>query len=434
MNKYYNLKKISLILISIICLSSISISEGSSINHLQNSSNDILYVGCNEFDCYPTIQSAIDAAKWGDTIFVFQESSPYNENIIISKSLNIIGENKNTTIIDGKGMNSVVYITSDSVYLTNFTIRNGGNHPGIIINSDNNLIKNNYLFSNSIGIKCEYSQNNIISINKINDNGDNGILLYGSSNNYITECIIENNYKGISLDQNSINNTIYGNDIIFNQIGINLESSSLNNIYWNMISDSIYGLYSIGSSNNNYNENFINKNHNGMFISNSPYCIIKSENVVSNNDNYGLYLFESDNSIINENTISDNKYGIIINNSNNLDIYWNHINNNENGINLYNNNKINIFLNYIQNNLNKGIYSIFCKSLIISYNNFMNNNCQSYFVLSSIFNHNKWANNYWDDWNGIGSYRINGEINGFIQIDTWYKMDRNPVDNPYDIK
>ncbi|RLF45340.1 MAG: hypothetical protein DRN29_06910, partial [Thermoplasmata archaeon] len=69
------------------------------------SSNDlngnILYVGGSGTGNYSRIQDAIDDANDGDTIFVYSNSSPYYEHIIINKSINLVGENKNTTIIDG---------------------------------------------------------------------------------------------------------------------------------------------------------------------------------------------------------------------------------------------------------------------------------------------------------------------------------------------
>jgi pectin methylesterase-like acyl-CoA thioesterase len=49
---------------------------------------------------YNTIQEGIDAASNGDTVFVF--SGTYFENVIVNKAINLTGENKDTTIIDGQ--------------------------------------------------------------------------------------------------------------------------------------------------------------------------------------------------------------------------------------------------------------------------------------------------------------------------------------------
>jgi pectin methylesterase-like acyl-CoA thioesterase len=60
-----------------------------------------LYVGGSGFGNYTKIQDAIDNASEGDTIFV--HNGIYNENITIIKTINLIGEDKNTTIINGSG-------------------------------------------------------------------------------------------------------------------------------------------------------------------------------------------------------------------------------------------------------------------------------------------------------------------------------------------
>jgi len=65
-----------------------------------------LYVGGSGPGNYTRIQDAIDnASDWGDTVFVYDDSSPYYEFLIINKSISLIGENKDTTII--KGYNNI---------------------------------------------------------------------------------------------------------------------------------------------------------------------------------------------------------------------------------------------------------------------------------------------------------------------------------------
>jgi len=91
----------------------------------KTSYGNVLYVGGNGTGNYTNIQDAIDDAISGDTIFVFDDSSPYYENLIINKSISLIGENKKTTIIDGSGANNIVLIRlADYVQLRGFTIRN----------------------------------------------------------------------------------------------------------------------------------------------------------------------------------------------------------------------------------------------------------------------------------------------------------------------
>ena len=60
-----------------------------------------LYVGGTGEGNYTSIQEAINYSFEVDTVYVYDDSSPYFENIIINKSIHLIGENKDTTVIDG---------------------------------------------------------------------------------------------------------------------------------------------------------------------------------------------------------------------------------------------------------------------------------------------------------------------------------------------
>ena len=71
---------------------------------------------------YSTIQEAIDAAIPGDTIYVWDGF--YVENVILNKTVSLIGNSSATTIIDGNQAGHSVYITSDWVNVTGFSIRN----------------------------------------------------------------------------------------------------------------------------------------------------------------------------------------------------------------------------------------------------------------------------------------------------------------------
>lgn len=151
-----------------------------------------LYVGGSGPNNYTKIQDAINDASDGDTVFVYDDSSPYYESLVINKEINLIGENKSTTVIDGRDAGDVVYITVDWVNITGFTILSDKNFVtciivrgnqnniskntiegkagyGISVTGDYNCINKNCIRNNSIGIRCEGSHtivfNNNISIN-----------------------------------------------------------------------------------------------------------------------------------------------------------------------------------------------------------------------------------------------------------------------------
>ena len=201
---------------------------------------NILYVGGSGPNNYTSIQDAINNASDGDTVFVYDDSSPYYENVVVDKSINLIGEDRNNTIIDGGGSVSVVYIFADWVNISGFTIRNSG--------------------INGISV---HSNNIIINDNTINSNNYDGIDLYCSSNNTITgNNINSNNDYGIELDYSS-NNTISGNTISKNGIGIFLSDSYFNVIKYNNFKKNLleFQIYASFFLDDHYSSNSWNRNY-----------------------------------------------------------------------------------------------------------------------------------------------------------------------------
>jgi len=168
--------------------------NGNSINGSNN--GRILYVGGNGPNNYTSIQAAINDANNGDTIFVYDDSSPYYENLVIDKSVKLIGENRETTIIDGMKKNNTIFIITSNISVRNFTIRNGtigiGNsrwHE----NLEKITIKNNIIVDNiQEGISLWRSNHCIIYGNTVS-NDTWGICLYGSYfNRVINNNLMEN--------------------------------------------------------------------------------------------------------------------------------------------------------------------------------------------------------------------------------------------------
>src|SRR5580700_6265234 len=82
-----------------------------------------------------TIGHAIALASSGDTVKV--APSTYKENLAIGISLNILGANARTTIVDGNQAKTVFTISSGVVLLSGLTIENGsaaGGYAGGILN------------------------------------------------------------------------------------------------------------------------------------------------------------------------------------------------------------------------------------------------------------------------------------------------------------
>jgi len=214
-------------------------------------------------DDFDSIQKAINNASEGSTIFV--HNGTYHENVVINKSIALIGEDRDRTIIDGSGSGNVIVIRTSKASVERFTIRNGGGgNSGILVDhSLGNVISNNEIIGNSEGISLSRSSGNVISGNNVSTNTD-GIYLSSSSNNTFSDNIIySTTYDGIFLDSSS-NNTFYRNVISrSSNTGISLYDSSSNVIVGNTISDNAYfGIYLFPFSGNNiiFHNNFDNTN------------------------------------------------------------------------------------------------------------------------------------------------------------------------------
>ena len=191
------------------------------------------------------IQDLIDNASSGDTIYI--PNGIYYEHLRINKSINLVGEDKNTTIIDGGGNGTIIYITSNDVTISGFTIQNGGD--GIrICRYARNTIKDNIIKSNNgDGLSIEGSDFNRIFGNNINSNNGTGISVGRA------HLGIPGLYVGSGL------NVIEGNNISNNEDGIYLLSSNLHRIIKNNFIDNCRDAYFVDSCLNLWSRNYWNK-------------------------------------------------------------------------------------------------------------------------------------------------------------------------------
>jgi parallel beta-helix repeat protein len=257
-----------------------------------------LYVGGSGPGNYTKIQDAINASSDGDTVFVY--SGIYPESVNVNKAINLVGENKNTTIIEG-GWGYCVNIRKSSVFVTGFTVRDCGFYydGGINIISGHATIIGNILSHNIVG----------------------GITAKGSYNLIANNSII-GNPRGIGLEGGSNNNTVTGNVI---------ESSNYSGI--------VLEFY-VPSSNDTIKGNIIRNNSCGIKILNGNNTLI-TNNIITNNS-VGIDIDRAwvpeepkppyaNNTIIENNTIAYNKYGLIFYNANNSHVYHNNILKNHEG-------------------------------------------------------------------------------------------------------
>jgi len=95
---------------------------------------------------YPgqSIQEAINSAQPGDTIFV--HNGTYTEHVVVNRTVSVIGEKRNTTIIDGSGAGTGILVTANHVTVQGFGVQNC--EVGIKVASNDNVISSNLVSSN----------------------------------------------------------------------------------------------------------------------------------------------------------------------------------------------------------------------------------------------------------------------------------------------
>lgn len=188
--------------------------------------SNMIYVDFSGGADYTSIQDAVNASPDNYTIFVY--GGIYLENIVINKTVVLMGEDVATTIIDGNGTGDAIYISeAGKANISGFTIKNSGNKgspsndAGIDIRSDYNNITGNNISNNKYGIYSTYSKYNNLSQNTILSNSEYGMYLYSGSDY----------------------NVIFDNTFSIDSCGLRIKGSKYNEVSRNLFADNQKGMY-----------------------------------------------------------------------------------------------------------------------------------------------------------------------------------------------
>jgi len=246
------------------------------------SEGKILYVGGIGEGNYSKIQDAIADSTDGDTVYVYDDSAPYFEHVVIDKSITLFGENKTTTVINGSLLDTSVdtlCVIRDDVTIRGFRITNNQGYyyqAAVKIKGNDTLLSNCIidenewigvylidvsfcrleeceLFDNLVAIHLVNSRNNILRNCVCHDNADaitlyqssddnqlidcicsrnhfDGILIQQSSGNHLMGCVCQNGYDGISLPY-APDTTMRNNSLLNNYANFGIGSSSVSDFY-----------------------------------------------------------------------------------------------------------------------------------------------------------------------------------------------------------
>lgn len=155
--------------------------------------------------CFSTISAAVAAAAPGDTINV--AAGTYKEDVVIGKSVSVIGANRSTTIIDATGLSNGFYIDGldnpgfGHVVLRGFTVENANFEGVLVTNASNVTISRNRVLSNDKSLipstpACP-GQPTFETAEDF-DCGE-GIHLIGADHSSVANNILEHNSGGVLL-------------------------------------------------------------------------------------------------------------------------------------------------------------------------------------------------------------------------------------------
>ena len=315
---------------------------------------------------FTKIQDAVNIASPRDTIIVY--NGTYYENVRVDKTLNLTGIGM--PIVNASGEGSPISFYADGCILEGFKITDSGekyvyySDAGVRLFSDNNLVKNNNITINLIGVFCLNSKNNTITQNDIINNAFGTYLRNTSDTKFINNYVF-NNFSFLK-----------GKVRRYPLCGISVSDSVDNNLSNNILSGNRVWSISLSDSQENIVDN----------------------NTISKNSDCGISLEEnSSNNIVTNNRIFLNTISL-----------WGNppLEDPSTGIDLRKKSNYNIITDNSIANCSKGINLYYCYYNQIYHNNFINNTIQARDYNET----NVWDNgypsggNYWSDYSGEDKY------------------------------
>jgi len=424
---------------------------------------------------YLTIQGAINAPETLDGHTILVDAGIYYENVVVNKTVTLLGESREDTVIDGGGIGTVVNIAVDNVAITNLTILNSSEQNGFsgigIFNGKNITVENNNVMNNNVGILIAYSKDIKAKLNMISNNYG-GIIVNYSENCTIIENHVSDNSWGISLYSSrncdlqgnamtdnlynlcvngetivdfanyiSSSNTVNGKQVYYlvNESDLEISPSTYPNLGYlalinstsivikNLnVTQNFSGVLLVNTNNSRISSIYATRNYGGIVVAFSFNVTVEASTALGNTES-GIYLGYSENCTIVLNTVTSHTLqkwsnGIELYHSRNNKVTANNILDNKYGIMLWGSSNNRISGNNITAN-QFGVWFYASNNNIFHHNNFVSNTEQVY----TIYYVNVWDDgfegNYWSNYIGVDLDPLDGIG------DTPHIIDGNNQDN-----
>ena len=430
---------------------------------------------------YQTIQEAINSAK-PPGYLIRVAPGTYYEHIIVNKTVSLVGENREATIIDGnRTTQTLVKITADDVTLTNFTIQRAGemgfasqaealyllgsrvsvtsniirdSNKGIFIRplSNSNQIIDNVITGNFFfGIDCGSSNNRIIGNSVVGNTPYDGIIMSSWLKGPLGEYWPSggNVLRGNNLTQNGANfgieygGWVSGGELYPPPVSAFVQDIDTSNlvdgkpIYYilnssNTIIDNVSNIGYLGLINSKNvtirNLTLTTSNYQGMLLANVTDSTV--ETVYTSARRNQIALIWSNNNVITNSTFVNAWSGIHLVRSDNNTIYQNDVAYGSaygRGIRL----DKSIGNAIVENSIRFSRYGISflwgSVQNVIFHNNFISNTDQLYGEGFQNIWDNGYEGNYWSDYNGTDTNE-DGVGDTYLP---WQEVDYYPLMNPY---
>ena len=274
---------------------------------------------------FSSIQDAINSPLVVDGDIIYVHNGTYYENVVVDKTVALLGENESTTVIVGVEHSpvweSVISVRADDVKIANLAVMNGGH--GIYLGARRSIVTDCVAYENNFGLTISSSSENYLRRNLLFNNSHNLLVLgFWSISDFIHDIDSSNyvNGKPVYYLINEQNLSI--NPATFPNIGylgvVNSSNVQITNLSLSRNGDGLLVAFSPNTLVENVEATY---NLRGISLVCSPGIIVKNCN--SSYNNLGMVVYYSENVNIKENNISHNGEGIFLLGSNHNQIHHN---------------------------------------------------------------------------------------------------------------